>query len=365
MRITLFISSLYGGGAERVTCNLASYLVNHGHDVEILTVSEITDSYELDEKVAVSSLLPISKKKNKFIDTLSRFPRLWSYLKKKENDLYIVMLPATTIMLLTFRWMTNAKVIAAERVDPAVYPSWIRKSLQYLAKKADGFVFQTEEARAWYGRAVKTCKTSVIPNAINPVFIREPYQGEKRRVISGAGRLNEQKNFSLLVRSFAEIANDFCDYNLVIYGEGEKRIELENLINELGLKDRVLLPGNTQNIADEMEKNTLFVLSSNYEGMPNALMEAMALGLPCISTDCPCGGPKFLIQNGVNGILVPVGNKDKLADAMRIVLEDCEYARKLGKKAQLIKETLEPKKIYGKWLSFIKEVVENNKNLNE
>lgn len=354
MKVTLFIASLYGGGAERVTCNLASYLVQHGHHVEILSMSETKERYELDARVSTKFLLPLGERKGKAWNTIIRFPRLWKYLRETESDVYVVMLPKTTIMLLMFRWMTRARVIAAERVDPAIYPTKIAKLLKKCAKKADGFVFQTEDAKAWYGEAVKEIQTAVIPNAINPAFIRPLYQGEKRKLIAGAGRLNDQKNFSLLIRAFARIADEFPDYNLVIYGEGDKRGELEKLVEELGLKDRVFLPGNIQNVAEEMEQNSMFVLSSDFEGMPNALMEAMALGLPCISTDCPCGGPRFLIQNEENGFLVPVGDEEKMAAKMRSLLKNERSAKAIAQKARLIQNDLSPDRIYGKWEQFIK-----------
>lgn len=353
MKVTFFIGSLYGGGAERVTCNLASYLVQKGHQAEILTMSETKESYELDERVCTKSLLPLANRKNKIWNTIVRFPRLWKYMRISDSDVYVVMLPKTTILFLAFRWLTKAKVIAAERVDPAAYNHRIGNALKRLAKRTDGFVFQTEDAKAWYGESVKDIKTAVIPNAINPAFIRPPYQGEKRKVIAGAGRLNDQKNFSLLIRAFARIANDFPDYNLVIYGEGNKREELEELVKEMGLKDRVSLPGNIRNIADEMEKNSMFVLSSDFEGMPNALMEAMALGLPCISTDCPCGGPRFLIQNGENGVLVPVGDVEKMSEAMKTLLNDGDYSRVLADGARRIQTLLAPEEIYGRWERFI------------
>lgn len=358
MKVTFFIGSLYGGGAERVTCNLASYLVQKGHQAEILTMSETKESYELDERVSTKSLLPLANRKNKAWNTMVRFPRLWKYMRHADNDVYIVMLPKTTIMFLAFRWLTKAKVVAAERVDPAAYNHRIGNALKRLAKRADGFVFQTEDAKAWYGESVKDIKTAVIPNAINPAFIRPPYTGEKRKIIAGAGRLNDQKNFSLLIRAFERIATDFPDYNLVIYGEGDKRGELEKLVKDLGLKDRVSLPGNIQNIADEMEKNSLFVLSSDFEGMPNALMEAMALGLPCISTDCPCGGPRFLIQNGDNGVLVPVGDAEKMAEAMRRISGNSKLRESIAMKAITIQKKLAPDRIYGEWEEFITKVCE-------
>lgn len=353
MKITLFIGSLYGGGAERVTCNLASYLVQHGHQVEILTMSETEKAYELDKRVSVRTLLSIKERKNTVRNMLVRMPRFWRYLKASDTDAYIVMLPKITIMLLMFRRLTKAKVIAAERVDPASYSERIAKMLKKYAKRADGWVFQTEDAQKWYGDSIKDCKAIVIPNAVNPAFIRPHYEGKKRKVIAGAGRLDVQKNFDLLIRAFAKIASEFPEYNLIIYGKGDKEQELKSLVESLGLQDRIDLPGNIQNIAEEMEKNTMFVLSSDFEGMPNALMEAMALGLPCVSTDCPCGGPRYLIQDGVNGLLVPVGDENKMAEAIKNLLTNSDYAKKMGQNASKISEKLAPDKIYGKWEKFI------------
>lgn len=357
MKITFFIGSLYGGGAERVTCNLASYLVQHGHQVEILTMSETEKKYELDKRVSIRLLLSLKERKNTVWNTLIRMPKFWRYLKASDTDEYIVMLPKTTIMLLMFRWLTKAKVIAAERVDPASYSNCIAKMLRHFAKRADAWVFQTEDAQKWYGDAIQNCKSIVIPNAINPIFIRPQYMGEKRKTIAGAGRLNDQKNFSLLIRAFAKIATEFAEYNLVIYGKGDKEQELKSLVDSLGLRKRVEFPGNIQNIADEMEKNTMFVLSSDFEGMPNALMEAMALGLPCVSTDCPCGGPRYLIRNGVNGLLVPVGDVDEMTRAMRRILSDSKTAENMGKEAMKIAKELAPDKIYGLWEKFVDGIV--------
>lgn len=357
MRITFFIGGLYGGGAERVTCNLASFLAQRSHQVEILTISETEESYELDERVTIASLLPLKGRgKNKTWNICIRFLRFWKYLKTHECDAYVVMLPATTIMLLAFRGIAKAKIIAAERVDPAAYPTWKKRSLKYLAKRANGFVFQTEEAKAWYGKAVSSIKTKIIPNAINPIFIRPQYCGAKRKVIAGAGRLVAQKNFKLLISAFSLIANEFPDYDLIIYGEGEERHELESMVYNLELSDRVSLPGNIKNIAEEMERNALFVLASDYEGMPNALMEAMALGLPCISTDCPCGGPRFLIKDGFNGVLVPVGKVGEMAEAMKALLSDENKRIAMGKCAMAIRDDLSPEKIYQRWETMILDI---------
>lgn len=358
MNITIFISSLYGGGAERVACNLANFLEKKGHTIEILTMSETHEKYDLNENISVRTLVSINERNSIIKKTIFRICRFIKYLIAREKDVYIVMLPRTTIMLLAFRWLTKAKVIASERVDPATYADPIAKNLKKLARRADAWVFQTEDAKKWYGETIRNCKSIVIPNAVNPAFIRKSYIGEKRKIIATAGRLDSQKNFHLLIEAFSKISKEFQDFNLVIYGKGIEESALKEYASDLGLQKRVVFPGNIQNIAEEMEKNSMFVLSSDFEGMPNALMEAMALGMPCVATDCPCGGPRFLIENEVNGLLVPVGDAEAIAKAMKNILSDHNMAEKLGSEARKISSKLAPDKIYGQWEEFIVSIIE-------
>lgn len=360
MKLTLFIGSLSRGGAERCACNLSSFLVQNGHEVEILTVSEVTEPYKLDSAVKVQTLLYINERKNAIWNTVLRFMRFCLYLIRTKNDAYIVLLPRTTIMLLAFKWLTKAKIIISERANPYSYKPMLAFFLKSLSRMADGYVFQTECARDWYANVVNESPSVIIPNAINSDFIRPHYTGEKQKIILGVGRLDSQKNFSFLINAFAMIADKFSDYNLFIYGEGEKRKSLERLICDLGLTSRVFLPGNVSDIASVMERSYMFVLPSNSEGMPNALIEAMAIGLPCISTDCPCGGPKYLIQDGKNGFLVPVGNVERMSSTIEILLSDTDMARKIGNAASDVKNTLSPYTIYSRWMNFIELVINDS-----
>ena len=357
MNITFFIGGLSRGGAERVTCNIANFLSNNGHAVTILTMSDDAPNYTLDEKILRVPLLFASERHGIIINTSLRLYRLAKYLIKKNVDAYVVMLPITTIMLLSLKWLTKARIIAAERNNPANYPSKIKKLLLKLAPKADGWIFQTDENQLWYKNAIKGCKTKVIPNAINPDFFRETYRGERLKTIVTAGRLTNQKNQILLVNSFAQISSIYPDYQLIIYGDGSLKSNLEGTAKKLGIEDKVLLPGFTKNIGEKIKDASLFVLSSDFEGMPNALMEAMALGLPCISTDCDGGGAKFLIKNGKNGLLVPKGDVEALSKAMRKMLSDKDFADQCGAEAHKICEILAPRKIYGEWEKFIEEIV--------
>ena len=163
MKISFFIGSLYGGGAERVTCNLASYLVQQGYQVEILTMSETERIYELDKRVTLSTLLPLADRKGKKWNTLVRIPRFLKYIKTTQTDAYIVMLPKTIIMMLAFRKWIKAKIIAAERNDPNQYKGMLGLLLKKFASRADSWVFQTADAIKWYSDDIKGCRSTVIP----------------------------------------------------------------------------------------------------------------------------------------------------------------------------------------------------------
>lgn len=351
MKLTFFTGGLSGGGAERVICNLANFLIAHNHECTILTMAEEEASYSLDKRVKVVSLIKKSERKNVVYDNILRIVRLKKYLKASESETYIGFLPRTIIMLLALRKNTKARVVVSERADPTRYLKITQFLLKNLAKRADQWVFQTEDAMVWYKGYIKN--GIIIPNAINPAFIKASYEGERRKVIVGAGRLSEQKNFALLINSFADVAGTFPDYSLIIYGEGNKRNELEQLAKERGVGDRVSLPGYVMSLGDEIEDASLFVLSSDFEGMPNALMEAMALGLPCISTDCPVGGPRYLIRDGKNGVLVPVNDRFSLAEAIKNMLRDNEKSVTLGREAAKISDELHPNKIYTMWSNVI------------
>ena len=360
MRITLFISALSGGGAERVTCNLANFFSKKGHQIEILTMGEAKPAEPLNERIKEILLLRDSERGNALLNNAKRILRLITYMKKETVDAYVVMLPIPTMLMTFFSRLTKAPIIMSERADPKIYSKKTQKALKTACKKADGAVFQTEEVRDWYESCLKDTDGITIPNAINPAFIRSPYDGEREKVIVGAGRLNEQKNFPLLISAFAKIAGKFSEHKLVIYGKGDLLESLKGLAAELGVGDRVEFPGFCDDMPERLERASMFVLSSDYEGMPNALMEAMASGLPCVSTDCGGGGARFLIENGENGILVPQRDEDELATAMEKILSDEAFADKLGNNARKLQENLAPENIYGEWERFIKQTVERN-----
>ena len=353
MKISMFIGSLTGGGAERVLCNLANFLTEKGHEVTIITNVETEGFYDPDPKIGRYILLYDKERKNSLYNFIHCMKRLKAYVKKNANDHYVVFLPLTTVMLLLLRKYIKGRIVVSERGDPERNSKRMKFLLSKLICRADGVVFQTDVAKAWYLPFLKKAENNVIPNAINPAFLRMLYEGEREKVILGAGRLNGQKNFSLLISSFAKVAKEFPEYKLRIYGKGSLLESLQNLAKEKGVGDRVEFPGYVPNMPEVLEKASMFVLSSDYEGMPNALMEAMASGVPSVSTDCGGGGARFLIEDGVNGLLVPQRDEEKMAEAMRKILSDAEFAAKLSQNARKLQNDLAPEKIYGEWEKFI------------
>lgn len=353
MKVTMFIGSLAGGGAERVFCSMANLLVQRGHEICIITNVEGEPSYELDGRVQRFVLLYNKERKNKVLNFLHCMKRLKTYVKAHAEDRYVVFLPSTTIMLLAFRKYIRGGIVVSERCDPEKNADWAKWALKKWIRRADGVVFQTDTAKEWYLPYLRKAKPVVIPNAINPAFIRPVYEGEREKTIVGAGRLNGQKNFHLLIRAFARIAPKFPEHKLVIYGKGGLLDSLRSLAEELGVGERVEFPGYVSDMPERLERASMFVLSSDFEGMPNALMEAMASGLPCVSTDCGGGGARFLIDNEKNGLLVPQKDEEAMAAAMERILSDKALAASLGNEARQLQETLSPEKIYGEWETVI------------
>ena len=359
MQISVFIGGLSGGGAERVACNLANYLSSKGNSVRIITMSEEIPAYYLDECITIQSLLYKKERGSTLYNWILRIKRLRKALNIQKDGCFIVMLPYTIALLLSLRKLTKAKVIAAERCMPNSYSKRKQNLLLKTCKNADGWIFQTPEIKKFYENKLKGKKTIVIPNAINPEFLENKECKNTNKEIITAGRMTEQKNHILLIQAFSKIALDFPNYHLTILGEGPKRKEIEQLISELGLEGNISLPGYVNDVQNRINNASMFVLSSDYEGMPNALMEAMAMGVPSISTDCDGGGARFLIENGKNGLLVPKNDVDALAAAMRDLLSHPEKAERLGEEGRKLCERLAPEKIYGEWEEFIKDVVNN------
>lgn len=353
MKILFFVQSLEGGGAERVVTNLSNYLDEQGHQITILMLYDHGVAYTVSERVRIECVYA----QPQLLRT--NWKRLLHAFKLINNsDVCVSFLSTTILLTLLLKPILKTKVICTERnYPPARYGERLQRRLKRWAHKADAWVFQTTQQREWYGGAVNDKNANVIPNAINKEFLQETNEIiEREKTIVTVGSLQEKKNHKLLIEAFSKIALKYPDYKLVIYGEGELREDLISFCKELGVSDRVDLAGFAENIPAKIKSASLFVLSSNVEGIPNALIEAMALGLPCISTRCAGGGAELLVENGKNGLLVPVKDVEAMTEAMTRVLSDDNLAKTLGKNAMQLRETLAPEVIYKKWYNVLEGV---------
>ena len=393
--IAMYIGSLQKGGAERVMVNLADYFFEQGYKVTLVTTYLATEEYEVkhgawkvvpagadgavlvcdpDENPAwvdpeggqkggikrVFSALLKDEQEGRLKNFKKRSDKLTGIWKELKPDLILSFIGKNNIMALSTATREDIKVVVSVRADPEMEYCDLALKSGMLATfgKAAGIIVQTTAARKWFPVHLRK-KCTILPNAINPAFIRPRYVGEREKSIVMVGRLDENKNQSLVMEAFAEVLKKgYSDYQLKLFGDGPDMIKLRHLAINLGIEKNVSFVGMVSNVAEHIEKTSLFILASRQEGMPNALIEAMSLGLPCISTDCPCGGPKDLIISGENGILVPVDDRSAMADAITKVLSDKEFADKIGQKAALVQGKYDPKVANEKWERYFERVLE-------
>lgn len=351
MRI-VFLSYLHGfGGAEKQNVMLANAMVERGHDVTIVSICVDNNCYSLDERVKYMFL---PDRKTGILRVLTRYQDIKKTLNELKPDVTVNFWFQSAYMTALMRKSITGKVVYSERGDPGdrEYSGAIGIIRKFTLPRIDGFVFQSKGAQSFFNKAVQS-RSVVIPN---PVFVKTcdfPEVKKRKKVIVTVGRLHPQKNQKLLVDAFALIADCIPEYTLEIYGEGELKNELQKQIDNLKLTNRVFLKGTSKEIHRLIYDASLFVLSSNYEGLPNTLLEAMALGIPSISTDCKPGGAREIIDDNVNGIIVPVEDKHKLALAIIKVLNDSKMQIEFGEKAKESALRFLPEKIYDSWQNFL------------
>lgn len=354
--IALYISSLRKGGAERVMANLADHLSGRGYRVVLVTTHKAAEEYPVSAKVCrlISEPGDEELKRGRIGNFIARFQKLRNIWKKESPDVILSFIGKNNIMAILTSVGLNIPVAVSVRGEPG--EEYYSKGLRLLAKGlfgiASGVILQTRESLSFFPDSVRK-KAVILKNPINPLFFRERFEGEREKTIVAVGRIDENKNHQLLIRAFARIADEFPDYHLIIYGEGEKRKELQGLTKDLNLEDRISLPGGIADVATKIYKTRVFVLSSDTEGMPNTLVEAMVLGLTVISTDCPCGGPAELIKHRVNGLLTPVGDEKALTENLRFVLENLHEADEMGKAAAITGEIYRPERICPEWENYL------------
>ncbi len=389
--IAMYIGSLVKGGAERVMCNLAEYFYSQGYLVTFVTTylgqeeydvphatwhrkkaegcRELTvlDPNDMEHKVwiddsadgikRVFTALPLNDRSGRIANFIKREQILRDTWKQLHPDVILSFLGKNNIMAIKSARGLGIPVVVSVRSNPSreYGEGRLNLSMRHYFPKAAGVVVQTTEAAEYFDSRVKT---KILPNSIHPDFISRsivPFEERAKEIVT-VGRLDDNKNQILLIKAFKEIEKEFPDYRVVIYGDGEKRKEFESAAPE-----SIKFMGRVSDVPDTIAGSEVFVLTSRQEGYPNALIEAMSLGLVCISTDCPCGGPKDLIENGENGLLIPMAGDEEmvkeLSDTLRRVLTDRELSAKMSQNAIKVRDEYNPDIINGQWKDYLEGVM--------
>ena len=354
--LMFYINSIESGGAERVIAQLSGAFAQAGYRSILVTSYTCEGEYPVPDGVERRNMEKVKSTEGRLKKNLRRISTLRGYIRQYKPDALISFMAEPNFRAIAAAMGLPVKTIVSVRNDPdREYAGRLGHFVgKHLMPRADGCVFQTEQARAWFDKGLQE-RSEIIMNQVSRSFFETEFEGERHDIVT-AGRLNAQKNQAMLIRAFSRIA-DKTDENLRIYGAGDKREELEALIDKLNMRGRIELMGLSRNVAESIKGARLFVLPSDFEGMPNALLEAMALSLPCISTACPCGGPEAIIRDGENGLLIPVGGEDELCEAMLKVLGDAHFAQKLSENARRTAEEFRPETVFEKWRGYVERVI--------
>lgn len=334
-KIMFYITSMEKGGAQRVLSYLAEDLCGQ-FQVTVLTDHQKEQEYELPAAVIRKNLGDYPKQG--LLSPIAR--KIWRKQKIREAyresapDIAVGFMGKNAVRLLVASGKEKGIRIAAIRMNP-VYEfgnGWYKRFVCRLMRRTAWIVCQNESQRQYFPEKLQN-KMVVIKNPIGEAFLKPRYRGTRPQHIVSVGRLDDNKNHQMLIRAFQKVHERFPGAELTIYGDGEARPKLESLIGELGLQKAVALPGITGQIAEHIYDAAAYVLCSISEGISNALLEAMALGLAVVSTDCEGGSAAELIQDGENGFLVPIGDVDAMSDRLVRLLQDAELNSRLGNNA--------------------------------
>lgn len=347
-KVAIVAQGLHGGGTERVACMLADYLADREYDVCYIAVYNEKREYYLKDTVPVFFIH--TKKTDRLSKLVDRNIQIYNIIKEKQIEEIVSFV--TNEVLLAQMW--GVPTIHTLRNDPEHEDCgfWLRSFRNFAYSHAKHIVFQTAGAKSYFSEKIQR-KGSVIPNPLMidkmPVWNKET----RSKTFVTACRLTKQKNLPMLINAFTCFHQNHQDFSLEIYGEGELREEIDSLINKNSASGYVGLMGRSSRIYDIMSNAYGFVLSSDYEGLSNAMIEALAIGVPSICTDCPPGGARAFIRDGENGLLVPVGDERAMCGALIKLAEDRALCEQISDAAMGIRKILACDTICSEWESLI------------
>lgn len=356
LRLTLVIHSLDGGGAERTMAWMASQWAEMGHAVTLITLDSAgTDRYSVDARVTRVGLDQMSESRNKLQGlwrNATRLRVLRRAINKANGDYIVSFTDKMNVLILIACLGLSQRVIVCERIDPRhhnIGGMWsMLRRITY--PKCFALVVQTESVKQFFHRIVGSKKIRVIANAVEMPQCTDTEASSKRPWIVAIGRLERQKGFDLLIDAFAAVAREHPEWKLKIVGDGSQREQLSNQVDRLGLSTSVELCGWSESPCSWLEQAAIFVLSSRYEGFPNALLEAMAMGVPPISFSCE-SGPDEIVRHEVDGLLVPAGDVERLAQAIASLITNPAERTAMGARAREVVDRFGREQFFREWNS--------------
>ncbi len=361
MKLILVIPTMQQGGAERVMSELANAWSSQLHEVHLVLLAKSENFYTINDNVIIHNLdFSHSGLFSKIISELNVFFTLRKILKQQQPNFVLSFMSKYNILTIFAASYLNVKVIVSDRSNPKIQLPFLVSFLRKATYKfADGIIAQTSLAKIILEKETGNRNIKVIQNPIKDILINENIKREK--IILSVGRLVEEKGQKYLLEAFSKIKN--TDWKVVILGDGPLLHPLKNQIEALGLKDKVIMPGAVNEIDNWLAKSSIFAFPSVSEGFPNALVEAMAAGLPCVSFDCDAG-PRDIILDGKNGYLVPLKNIDIFVSRIEVLINNEELRSQLSIEAAMIANILSIEKIANDYLIFCIDSEKNEINCN-
>lgn len=357
MKILFLNTDIGYGGGEKMLTNVANICAEK-HDVTFLTFRNAEIKQPLSDKVKFV-FDPLFKNKIKLLEILGQIWALRRYMKRERFDLTVAFLWPSHYMTVLATRGTKTKVLLSERGDPVTRSksqSWLGKIVQKIVERADAFVFQSDGAANAYPARCRergTVIVNALPELDYPIYAPDE---TNKSIVCVARMENRQKRQDVLVDAFAIFCKTRPDYVLRFVGDGPDEDAIKERVKASGIADKVEFCGARKDVLAILAKSTIFALSSDYEGIPNALLEAMAVGVPSVSTDCSPGGARMVIDDGENGLIVPCGDPAKLAEALGRLADDAELRRKFSQNAAVVKTKFAPEKARVAWLEAVERL---------
>ncbi len=353
-RVTLVISSLGAGGAERVLTTMVNYWARNGRDVTVLSLQDADTRpfYRLHPDVHYKPLALLGASNSTIsavVNNVKRLTAIRRSLRSSHSDFVISFLSETNVLTLLASRFAGARVVVTEHTDPTrwpIAPAWsVLRRMTY--RWADRIVVLNEFAGEFFR---KFGDVEVIPNPIEDCARQAGSSSQQPRenLVVAMGRLGPEKGFDILLHAFSRLGHRIGEWKLVIIGEGVERPRLERLIEELGIREHVTLTGMVREPRHYLRRAGIFVLSSRYEGFPMSLCEAMACGTAIISTEYH-DGIHDLVESGRNGLIVPPEDAGALARGMSTLIDQSSLRKRFGENARQICDRYGVEAVMSRW----------------